>query len=239
MKSTTASIRSVVLTTAGFALLAACGHAREAHITVDYAPATNASAAVEQPITATSTGAADAASFGTAADAPIVEDTAPPTATAPVAAPPPTQELTRPGYDAAALARARGFGLKEGETVDTITMQSVLPGSNTKGVAAIGGASSSGGTVTDARAVVAGMATGFRACYTRGLAEDPKAQGTVRLTLKIGADGSVTSTSVSGGSGLSSTVIACLQARAASATFAPPDGGKGATLVVPLTFQPS
>lgn len=106
-----------------------------------------------------------------------------------------------------------------------------------KGSAAVGGASVSGGTVANAGSVVAGMAAGFRACYNRGLAENPDMKGTVRITAKIGPAGEVQSASASGGGNLSGTVIGCVQARVAGAQFSAPDGG-GATLVIPVTFQP-
>lgn len=104
-----------------------------------------------------------------------------------------------------------------------------------KGSVGIGGASVSGGTVSNASAVVAGMAAGFRRCYNQGLAEDPNMKGSVRITAKIGPNGEVLGASPSGGGGLSGTVISCVTARVASAQFAPPDGG-GATLVIPVTF---
>ena len=102
------------------------------------------------------------------------------------------------------------------------------------GSASIGGASVSGGSVANASAVVAGMAAGFRRCYNNGLKEDPNMKGTVRVTARIGPNGEVLSASASGG-GLSGSVISCVQARVASASFAPPEGG-GATIVIPVTF---
>ncbi|MFO0613842.1 MAG: protein kinase [Polyangiaceae bacterium] len=103
--------------------------------------------------------------------------------------------------------------------------------------AAVGGAALSGGTVANAGSVVAGMSAGFRACYQRGLAEDPTMAGTVRVTAKIGPSGEVQSTSATSTGNLSGAVVACVQSRVASAQFSPPEGG-GATLVIPVTFQP-
>lgn len=102
------------------------------------------------------------------------------------------------------------------------------------GLASIGGAAVSGGSVGNASAVVAGMAAGFRRCYNKGLQEDPKMRGSVRITAKIGPNGEVLSASPSG-SGLSGTVISCVSARVSSAQFAGPEGG-GATIVIPVTF---
>src|SRR4029453_1679392 len=50
-----------------------------------------------------------------------------------------------------------------------------------KGNASVGGAAVSGGTISDASRVVAGMRAGFRACYNRALQENPDAQGSIRL----------------------------------------------------------
>jgi hypothetical protein len=93
------------------------------------------------------------------------------------------------------------------------------------------------GTVADASRVVAGMAPGFRRCYRAGLEQDSTMKGTVRISAKIGGNGEVVSATPSGGGGLSSTVISCVVERVASAQFAPPSNG-GATLVIPVAFQP-
>lgn len=103
------------------------------------------------------------------------------------------------------------------------------------GNAQVGGAAVSGGSVANASSVVAGMAAGFRRCYNKGLQEDPNMKGSVRITARIGPGGEVLSASASGGGGLSGTVVGCVQARVASAQFAPPEGG-GATIVIPVTF---
>ncbi len=102
------------------------------------------------------------------------------------------------------------------------------------GSASVGGASVSGGSVANASSVVAGMAAGFRRCYNNGLKEDPNMKGTVRITARIGPNGEVLGASASG-SGLSGSVIGCVQARVASAQFSPPEGG-GATIVIPVSF---
>jgi hypothetical protein len=93
------------------------------------------------------------------------------------------------------------------------------------------------GTVADASRVVAGMAPGFRRCYRAGLEQDSAMKGSVRVTAKIGGNGEVVSATPSGGGGLSPTVISCVVARVASAQFDPPSNG-GATLVIPVAFQP-
>jgi hypothetical protein len=96
---------------------------------------------------------------------------------------------------------------------------------------------SGGGDILDAARVVSGMRGGFRACYKRGLDENPTMKGAVRITATVGANGEVKSAqpAVSGGT-LSSTVVGCLAARVRSAQFSPPSGG-GATLVIPILFD--
>ena len=106
------------------------------------------------------------------------------------------------------------------------------------GSVGVGGANVSGGSVANAGSVVAGMAAGFRRCYNKGLQENPDMKGTVRITAKIGPNGEVLSASPSpGGGNLSGTVIGCVASRVSSAQFSPPDGG-GATVVIPVSFQP-
>jgi hypothetical protein len=104
-----------------------------------------------------------------------------------------------------------------------------------QGSANVGGAAVSGGSVSNASAVVAGMAAGFRRCYNKGLQDDPTMKGSVRITAKIGPNGEVLSASPSGGGGLSPGVVSCVVARVQSAQFSPPEGG-GATIVIPVTF---
>jgi hypothetical protein len=91
-----------------------------------------------------------------------------------------------------------------------------------------------GGSVSNAQAVVAGMAAAFRRCYNLGLQEDPEMKGSVRVTAKIAADGSVSSATPAAFT-LSDKIVACVVARVASAQFNPPEGG-GATVVIPVTF---
>ena len=62
-------------------------------------------------------------------------------------------------------------------------------------------------------------------------------KGTVRVIVKIAADGQPFGVTHTGGAGLSSTVIRCVEHRVARAQFAPPDGG-GATNVIPVSFSP-
>ena len=105
-----------------------------------------------------------------------------------------------------------------------------------KGNASVGGAAVSGGTVSNASRVVAGMRAGFRACYQRGLAENPDAAGSIRLTIQVGPGGEVTSVSASQSGSLPPSVVSCVRARAQAAQFDGPEGGQGAVIAVPVTF---
>lgn len=103
-----------------------------------------------------------------------------------------------------------------------------------KGNANVGGANVSGGTVSNASRVVAGMRAGFRACYQRGLSENPDAAGAITLTIRVGPGGEVQSVGGSSGS-LPASVVACVKARAQAAQFDAPEGGS-AVISVPVTF---
>jgi TonB family protein len=98
----------------------------------------------------------------------------------------------------------------------------------------VGGSTASGGVVANAGQVVAGIQKGFRHCYNKGLSEDSKMSGSIRVTAKIDPSGAVASVTESH-SGLSDAVAACVVERVRAARFAPPEGGY-ATVVIPVTF---
>ncbi len=104
-----------------------------------------------------------------------------------------------------------------------------------KGNASVGGASVAGGTVSNASRVVAGMRAGFRACYNRGLAQNPDAQGSIRLSIRVGPGGEVTGVSGGASGNLPGSVVSCVKSRARAASFSPPEGGS-AVVVVPVSF---
>lgn len=103
------------------------------------------------------------------------------------------------------------------------------------GNASVGGAAVSGGNVSNAARVVAGMRAGFRNCYQRGLAENPDAAGSIRLTIRVGPGGEVAGVSPSPSGNLPASVISCVVARAQAAQFDAPEGGS-AVIAVPVTF---
>ncbi|HEX9618631.1 MAG TPA: AgmX/PglI C-terminal domain-containing protein, partial [Polyangiaceae bacterium] len=135
-----------------------------------------------------------------------------------------------PGMAGGGLASIGGTGKGAGEGTGTVKTVK-----GPRGVANVGGAGVSGGTVSNASRVVAGMRAGFRACYQRGLAENPDAQGNIRLTIRVGPGGEVLGVSAAASGNLPGSVVSCVQARASAAAFAPPEGGS-AVVQVPVTF---
>jgi hypothetical protein len=104
-----------------------------------------------------------------------------------------------------------------------------------KGNASVGGTSTAGGTISDAAKVVAGMRATFRQCYQKGLDQNPDASGSIRLSIKVGPGGEVSSVTATPSGNLPPAVVACVQARAQRARFSPPEGG-AAVVQVPVTF---
>ncbi|HEY6081660.1 MAG TPA: hypothetical protein VIW29_22750, partial [Polyangiaceae bacterium] len=99
----------------------------------------------------------------------------------------------------------------------------------------IGGVSQSGGSLPNGARVAAGMRAGFRACHQRVLNADPEAAGSLRMQLRVGAQGQVEAVNVIPSGQLPASLLACVQARARSAQFEPPTGGS-ATLVLSVAF---
>lgn len=127
----------------------------------------------------------------------------------------------------------QGIGTS-GRTEGTTGIGTATKVQGPKGNASVGGAAVSGGAVANASRVVAGMKAGFRNCFNRELASNPDAQGTIRLTIKVGPGGEVQNVTAAPSGSLGSAVD-CVKARARSAQFDPPEGGS-AVIVVPVTF---
>lgn len=136
----------------------------------------------------------------------------------------------RPGATGGGLASIGMAGKTEG----TQGTGAVAKVAGPKGRADVGGASVAGGAVANASRVVAGMRAGFRNCFNRELASNPDAQGTIRLTIKVGPGGEVQNVAAVPSGSLGSAVE-CVKARARSAQFDAPEGGS-AVIVVPVTF---
>jgi hypothetical protein len=137
----------------------------------------------------------------------------------------------RPGAAGGGLAGIGSTGRGTGTEGTGTSVKTEGP----KGNASVGGAAVSGGNVSNAARVVAGMRAGFRNCYQRGLAENPDAAGSIRLTIRVGAGGEVAGVTPAPSGSLPASVISCVVARAQAAQFDPPEGGS-AVIAVPVTF---
>ena len=95
-----------------------------------------------------------------------------------------------------------------------------------------------GATVANAERVVAGMRAGFRSCYQRGLVQDKKMAGILRLSLAVGPQGVVIDVDVKQkGHAISAAVTDCIAARAQAAQFDPPEGASSAQIDFPATLK--
>lgn len=83
--------------------------------------------------------------------------------------------------------------------------------------------------------VVAALRSDFRGCYQNGLAEDRTLAGSIRVIIRVGADGAVTDVHGTPTGRLSPSVVDCVLGRAHRARFEPPQGGS-AVIAVPVTF---
>jgi outer membrane biosynthesis protein TonB len=136
----------------------------------------------------------------------------------------------RPGAAGGGLASIGSTG-KSGGTGSGATQAVKGP----RGSASVGDAAVAGGSVSDASRVVAQMRAGFRACYNRGLAENPDIEGKIALSIKVGPTGQVSSVSATKTGNIPASVVDCVKSRANSATFAAPQGG-AAVVQVPVSF---
>ena len=92
-----------------------------------------------------------------------------------------------------------------------------------------------GGIVSDAPRVVAGMRPGFRNCYNRGLLDHPDAQGSIRLTIRVGPGGEVQGVGAAASGNLPSSIVSCVRNRASAGQFSPPKGGS-AVVIAPVSL---
>jgi len=81
---------------------------------------------------------------------------------------------------------------------------------------------------------VAEMREGFQHCYAAALAADQQVEGSSRIVINVGADGTVVEARALG-VGLPVDMVDCMLRRAVAGLFDPPDGGS-AVIVVPITF---
>ena len=92
------------------------------------------------------------------------------------------------------------------------------------------------GIVPDAERVIYGLRAAFRQCYQRGLDQYPDAEGAVRLTFAVQSNGEVSNVAAASSGNLPPAIVSCIQSRARSAQFAPPEGGS-AVVVAPVILR--
>jgi hypothetical protein len=132
--------------------------------------------------------------------------------------------LVDPDAPLQALVQAVDGWLRAGWRVNAITL------------ALRGAPASPGGTIRNAAAVVMSLRGAFRACYQRELESTPHASGKIRLSVLVGQDGRVSSTTAEVAGNLSPATVECVRATASAARFDAPEGGR-AVVRVPITFQ--
>ncbi|MET0794033.1 MAG: hypothetical protein ABW061_21105 [Polyangiaceae bacterium] len=86
-----------------------------------------------------------------------------------------------------------------------------------------------------AERVVAGLRPVLHHCFSRWLADEADAQGSVRFALELGCDGDVAAISANV-KGVDESTLTCLFSAVAQARFAPPTAGH-ATVNVPVVFR--
>ena len=136
----------------------------------------------------------------------------------------------RPGSAGGGLGAIGSTGTGAG--TGTGTVQEVK---GPRGNASTGAANVSGGQVSNAARVVAGMRAGFRNCYNRALAQNPDVEGRIALSIRVGPGGEVQGVTAAPSGNLPDSVVSCVKARAQAAQFDPPQGGL-AVIQVPVTF---
>jgi hypothetical protein len=135
----------------------------------------------------------------------------------------------RPGAAGGGLGQIGATGAGPGGSGATAAVQ------GPRGNASTGAANVSGGQVSNAARVVAGMRAGFRNCYNRGLAQNPDVEGRISLSIRVGPGGEVQGVTAAPSGNLPDSIVSCVKARAQAAQFDPPQGGL-AVIQVPVTF---
>jgi len=140
--------------------------------------------------------------------------------------------VVTPGQSGSSLS---GIGEETGAATEAAAAGTAKKVQGPKGSAVVGGAGVAGATVANASSVVARMRGRFRRCYQQGLGVNPEMEGSVTLTIKVGPNGEVLGVGGGGGGSLG-PIVPCLKAVASGAQFAPPEGGTGAIITVPISF---
>lgn len=146
-----------------------------------------------------------------------------------------TLEMATQGFRSGAAGSIGEVSMGSGGLSGSAATGATAPVVGPKRRVRLGGVSFSGGEIANANRVVAGMRAGFRNCYSRELAQNPDAQGSMLLTIMVGEGGEVVRV-VSNNTGNLGDAVACVLARARAAQFEPPNGGS-ATISTQITFE--
>lgn len=85
--------------------------------------------------------------------------------------------------------------------------------------------------------VVEGMLVDFQRCLQKALDADPKAKGSVRVTVELGATGAVGSASTAASKGVDESLASCIASRVRKGPFPAPKGPR-ATVMVTVDMAP-
>lgn len=145
----------------------------------------------------------------------------------------PTPSSTRPTASIAAVPAAPSAQQNVPPEVPAPTAVAVTsPPKGGKRNASVGGTAVSGGNVSNAARVIAGLRSGLRECYQR---EQSDVEGAIRFRLTVGAGGAVTAVNAQPSGGATGGLVQCTTARVRAAKFDAPEGGS-ATIAFPVTF---
>lgn len=103
------------------------------------------------------------------------------------------------------------------------------------GAAQVQGVATAQGYRWNALQVVAGLRAAFRRCYQQALNHNPNVAGTIKLALRVGPGGEVSSVGASLSGNLPPAMVGCVRARAQVAEFDPPHGGS-VVIKLPVIF---
>jgi len=119
-----------------------------------------------------------------------------------------------------------------------VTDAAVATASTPPTVEKIAPPASDAGAARSPEMVVAAMRVDLRRCWNRALKTDPNLRATIRLTIDVAPDGSVTKVTPHATPPVPTDLEQCLVQAASKVAFDPP-GGNGATFELPINLVPA
>jgi len=98
--------------------------------------------------------------------------------------------------------------------------------------------SASTSTIGGAEAIIAKMRVGLKRCYTAALKSDPNLRASIKLTIDVAPDGSVTKVTPHSTPPVPNDLEQCLALAVSKGAFEPP-GGNGAVFELPINLVPA